>query len=873
MEQKRRLGGIREKSWGMTLSGLALVGLLGGCGGGGGSVTAGVDPVPTPTPTPAAVSGVVADGYLQGATVCLDVNLNKACDSGEPTAQTGAGGKYTIDAAALALLPAGTTAADFPVLVEVPATAIDEDTMAAVGKEYVMAAPAGKPEFVSPMTTLVQNQLETNPALSVEQAEDLVKVEVGIVAGSSLFENYVEPKTDGLEAAAAEARAAELRRVHKVAQVVATTLANMQSELQTAAAGAGANLTDPKTLEALAKLVVDEVMTRLQTITVTVDAALETAAQGGAAFNPQEVATTVNTAVPPVTNNLVQQIEAKSTVIAKSSFAKMLEGEGTFWLDRWMDYGVSYFEYGNVKLPAGTSTPVEAHFTRMNGAWVADSDTESPDFVLTATGWQEFSDSAANYTVTFNADGSTLLTHTVTGFQETLSAVELDLSGKSHQSIAGPLAELLVNSAALFPQGAKGYKLTFVPQQEVYSVDTWTNSAGLDDNYVRYWNQNQEIILTSLDQVQSAFAQGSGNYLHLDGNAGVNLAVQFGREGQLYCFKQPWDWTKPTVTLEKPGTWTSVQVMGQTFIKLLVPDLYKAGFNLDGDPLLVVKDGVVKRGDYRPAGKVVLEKELNFNKLAFDSLAGNLNYDYVPAGGTDPGTGGGTDPGTGGGTFVDPPPLSDIMFISPGEFMDQTFLVREGEFGLTLVTFQADGSLSGLDSVETPNGMEVSSFAGTWSVNQAGHLEAIGADGETTTLRKLQSSTYGAMHIYFEDSKNGQPVASGYEMFEETLGFADPSGLTLVGSDGVTVVFDPAGNSGLVTDSLDNSSNLFDWNLLNGVLTLFLDNGEVVTLYLLQSGSTPEVFSIVGLDRDATGAVLDVFQDVMTVSAGGGVPQ
>ncbi|MHB1397778.1 MAG: hypothetical protein ACYDAI_05415 [Trichloromonadaceae bacterium] len=474
--------------------------------------------------------------------------------------------------------------------------------------------------------------------------------------------------------------------------------------------------------------------------------------------------------------------------------------------------------------------------------------------------------------MTFNAtDGSALLTHLATGFQEKLSAIELDLAGKSHQAIAGPLAQLLVDPMAVFPAGAKGYKLTFVPQQDVYSVHTWTNSAGVDDNYVRYWNQDQEIVLTSLDQLQSAFAQGSGNYLHLNGDNGVSLAVQFGSAGQLYCFKQPWDWTQPTVTLEKPGTWQAVQVMGQALIKLMVPDQYKAGFDLKGNPFLVVKEGKVKIGEFRPSGIVIAENELNFNKLAFDSLAGNLNYDYVPAGGTDPGTG-----GTGGGTtFVDPPPVGDIMLISPGEFMDRTFLVREGEFGLTLVAFQADGSLSGLDGVETANGMEVSTFAGTWSVNQSGHLEAIGTDGETTTLRKLQDSTSAAMHIYFEDSRNGQPVASGYEVFETTMAFADPSGLTLVGSDGVTVVFDPAGNgnSGSVTDSLDNSSNLFDWNLQNGVLTLFLDNGEVVTLYLLQSGSTSEVISIVGFSSDASGAVLDVFQDVMTVSAGGGVPQ
>lgn len=880
MEQKRRLGGIREKSWGMTLSGLALVGLLGGCGGGGGSVTAGVDPAPTPSPTPAAVSGVVADGYLQGATVCLDVNLNKACDTDEPTALTGTGGKYTLDAAALALLPEGTTAADYPVLVNVPATAIDEDTMAAVGKEYVLAAPAGKPEFVSPMTTLVQNQIESNPALTAADAETLVKEQIGVSADSSLFEDYVTPvaanKTPG--------QIEELARVHKVAQVVATTLAGMQTELRQAASTAGQNLTDPKTLEALTKLVADEVMNRLQVINATVATALATEAQGGAVFNPQTVATAVAVAVPVDTSTVVQKIEEKQIPIIKSSFAQMLEGDGTYWLEHWIDYQQSRFEYGNVKLPAGANVPVEAHYNWVGGSWQADSGTELPDYILTAAGWQEFSEGASNHTVTFNlTDGTALLTHTASGFKEKLSATEFDLAGKTHLAVGGQRVPLS-DPAVLFPAGAKGYKLTFTPQQDVYAVDTWTNDTGVDQNFVRYWNQelNQEVTVTSLTQLLSVFAKDSRNYLHVEGNQGFSLMVQFGSDGKLYCFKQAWNsYQSSPQALAEVGSWAQATVFDQALVKLSVPKIYWGEFEIDGHPFFVVKDGGVKHGEFSPAGMMSVDKGLDFNKTAFDSLAANVNYNYVlppgngggTVGGTDPGTGGGTDPGTGGGTtFVDPPPVGDIMFISPGEFMDRTFLVREGEFGLTLVTFGADGSLSGLDGVGTANGMEVSNFEGTWSVNEFGHLEAIGADGETTTLRKLQDSTSEAMHIYFADSRNGQPVASGYEVFETTMAFADPSGLTLVGSDGVTVVFDPAGNgnSGSVTDSLDNSNHSFDWNLQNGVLTLFLDNGEVVTLYLLQNGSTPEVISIVGFSSDASGAVTDVFHDVMTVSSGGG---
>ena len=54
-----------------------------GCGGGG-------DSEPTTS-----VSGVVVDGYLAGATVCLDVNANGKCDTGEASATTNASGVYS----------------------------------------------------------------------------------------------------------------------------------------------------------------------------------------------------------------------------------------------------------------------------------------------------------------------------------------------------------------------------------------------------------------------------------------------------------------------------------------------------------------------------------------------------------------------------------------------------------------------------------------------------------------------------------------------------------------------------------------------------------------------------------------------------------
>ena len=66
-----------------------------GCGGGGSS-----DDSSTPTIEPKAntisFSGVVVDGYISGATACLDLNINGLCDTGEPTTTTQNDGTFSF---------------------------------------------------------------------------------------------------------------------------------------------------------------------------------------------------------------------------------------------------------------------------------------------------------------------------------------------------------------------------------------------------------------------------------------------------------------------------------------------------------------------------------------------------------------------------------------------------------------------------------------------------------------------------------------------------------------------------------------------------------------------------------------------------------
>ena len=150
---------------------------LPGCGGGGAATTP-TPPPPPPPPATAAISGVVSDGPLQGATACYDLNDNGACDAAEPTSSaTDANGNYTVTVLA-------TDAGQHAVIVNVPSTAIDQTTGAAIGATLTFKAPATgtagtQNVFVSPLTTMVVSQMQATGANAADAAA-LIQAQAGL---------------------------------------------------------------------------------------------------------------------------------------------------------------------------------------------------------------------------------------------------------------------------------------------------------------------------------------------------------------------------------------------------------------------------------------------------------------------------------------------------------------------------------------------------------------------------------------------------------------------------------------------------------------------------------------------------------------------
>ncbi|MDP1902323.1 MAG: hypothetical protein Q8K96_18025 [Rubrivivax sp.] len=174
LDSSPREFGLRQRyryaRWPIRLASAGLiVGLFGGCGDSSDS---------PPPPATVTLSGVVADGLLQGVTACYDLNNDGACGSTEPVSSvTSANGAYSITVLA-------TDAGAHAVIANVPATAIDQTTGVAIGVATTFKAPAtgitgAQTVFVSPLTTLVQTLMDAS-GHSAAVATAFVKEQSGL---------------------------------------------------------------------------------------------------------------------------------------------------------------------------------------------------------------------------------------------------------------------------------------------------------------------------------------------------------------------------------------------------------------------------------------------------------------------------------------------------------------------------------------------------------------------------------------------------------------------------------------------------------------------------------------------------------------------
>lgn len=567
----------------MGLYGLLAVGALlaAGCGGGGGTTTN-------------SVQGVVADGYLEDAKVFLDLNDDKQFTTGEPTAMTAANGSYTITGVSAADLSAHALV----VSAQAGLTKNHEgSTATTLTDSYVLSTPPNAPKsadgqvVITPLTTLIHNQIETNPVLDVAAAEAVVKTNLGVADATNLFEDFVQKK----------GASTEYEKVSLVAQVVASAIGSNMAAVSAAAPTADMN--------DVIKMVVSEVVAQLTTISTAVD----TAAQGGN-FDPASVATSTVTIDTSDSGALQASIDQAATAPVVGSFQTALGSDGFFYLDMYYDYGMITYEYGKVKLGAQGSdgfalTEEFFSYDTLNSAWVAGTETDN-NYILSKTGWVPEGDSASNGKLVFNADGTATWTNVDTGDSEIITVSKMDVAGKGIASFIAKQSSP-INADAVFPAGSEAYKMTFTRKSDRYSVwmGNYPNSMLMD--------------VAKVSDIPAKFSAGSSQPYGL--GIGRYLSVSFsgsGTNGELQFFSG-----EGPLTLK--GTWKIVEpVAGYPVLVLDVPLSYRMYPYMDYSAeriIFALVDGSIRQGDVEYANVPRMESGYNFNKTAFDAILANFS--------------------------------------------------------------------------------------------------------------------------------------------------------------------------------------------------------------------------------------------------------
>ncbi|WP_060980919.1 hypothetical protein [Vibrio splendidus] len=528
------------------------------------------------TATSASLTAKAADGYLVGANACLDLNSNKVCDKDEPSAVTGDDGSFTIDNLTQEQLEQGT------LLIEVVAgQTIDTDNPGVVlSKSYRLTAPP-KSAFISPLTTLIQNEIESGSSL--EEAKTTIQEKLGTTL--DLTQDYIEAKNNN---DLADSQKTAFENLHRVAQVTASVMAENTDALSETAAGAGISV------EALTALITEEVTRVLDEVVKNIEAA-------GENFNPSDIADSINRDHIAIDDsNLEDKIkEYEANKDSKQAdLAKLIKTDGINWFGGANETGTDLVvAYGTLKADSDNSVTETSYvydyfaeqFVQLENA----PDTNS--MVLGQNGWE-----ASDYTLTSikpNKDGSITLESKSSIYNEVASAKQLDISGLDVRSIMDQTDDENVWSHIMpvglkFPDNTTAYKLSVEDLYDnIFTFYKGDWCAEHDpDRYQALNNscngisafKNGDVTDTWLATLASTIADdesdrhetASNNHDDLIPMAGLENAEMFAQllsNGTVVYYSRAWEGNTQFLRLADLGSWKDISLNGEVVRQVTIP--------------------------------------------------------------------------------------------------------------------------------------------------------------------------------------------------------------------------------------------------------------------------------------------------------------
>lgn len=570
--------------------------LLTACGGGG-----------TGSPTTMTFAGSVIDGYIEGATVCLDLNANLVCDSDEPTAITKADGTYSLDVTGLASDKLKLA----HLITVVPDTAKDADdggqTLKQAGKSsFSLLAPAAAyvnanggsvtAAVISPFTTLVSHEMISGNN-TLDTSEKYVRERLNLASDTNLRQDFVA-KND-----AALIEKAQMMTV-AIGAVTAQALADTSKP------------TDNEALFAS--------LTYLQTRVADLQTAYDEAKAVNSTGKPAVLVTTAlqQAAAKPASADLLAEAKKTTSSAAVNSVVAVME-QGIYSADDVLG-SCSESQASSTCLPnywklqaSGGKLDLDQSFDLVNSVWKQVVDIGFSDsFYLTNKGWVLDAACPAGQSATYAADSAGGATISFCGGRTGKpTARVVDASGKS-------LSALGLNPPAGYanvtmPSGALLYWFEFASTQDTYLL--WaqrklTRSVSNAQN-----NTSSQVPFTSLDELISTYSTANaekGTRFYSQG-----LQLSFDAEGTTTGGKLTL-WSDGA-TAKKTGVATYERriLFGQEVLVIKA----QAPYNDEGTLVIyAMKDGGLYSGDLQPAS-VKYSGNPMFNKTMVNAIlkAGN----------------------------------------------------------------------------------------------------------------------------------------------------------------------------------------------------------------------------------------------------------
>lgn len=556
------------------------------------------------------ISGVVADGYIRGAIVCLDKNSNTLCDPGEPATSSQEKGYYRLRNVSAA------DAAAFPIAVYVPVGAIDEDDPAhPVTLPYYMSAPAGKYGFISPITTMITSFQQVHPDVSLADITRYFVDQMGLDTTANLFENYSKPSASISQ-----------KRLHNIARYTAKEyLANNLQELsgafpssQTAAVNLlvsnnaannlgffSGSITDTFTGTPYTYLIHKAELADLLEFVARIPSkpipTTNILSQAGGIYRPNGY----------VLNDCQVYGQPAGCSIPHANSVRYYHG---YLTGNIIEGSVFYYDLTN-----GNSLPKSENDNYRN-------------LQLAETGWQDI-----NSQPILASDLPSSRSYNIAGLgiKPTLSYLDDYLINNN----TGSVAFLRFRDAAKFPQGAMAY-VSYYPatrNSHYYLYDYTNNNATFEaeppksSGFPVTKNSLQDFIsffsMNDLDLFKQSFVSTSP-FGQIDNTSRImRVTARLIPDRSLQLTRAVYDTdTGQTETYSFEGSWEIRQVMGQELLFLKIPSIL--GDDTKYQTFFTVYQGVVTRGAARYAQDAY--NILDLNETAFIAYKAAIKLSNEP---------------------------------------------------------------------------------------------------------------------------------------------------------------------------------------------------------------------------------------------------